>query len=516
MRTLLPVLAALGPLLLVLLGLVPAAAADRASRRMRLAVTAAAGIAALSAAVVALALALGGRALPGAIIQLDSVSATMLLLVSSIGAVVADYSRRYLDGDPGQGRFMKWLALTLASVLALVIAGNLLLLAAAWVATNLCLNRLLLFYGTRPGAVLAARKKAIVSRVGDAALVLAFLLLWQGFGTLGIAELREAASALAARGEGGLLVGAIALLLAVAAVLTSAQFPAHGWLIEVMETPTPVSALLHAGIINAGGFLIIRFADVVALSPAALDLLLIVGAATSVIGAAVMLTQTSVKVALAWSTVAQMGFMVMQLGLGAFAAALLHIVAHALYKAHAFLSSGSVVAARRPAPLPPLPKRVLLPALGVAVAIVLAVGAALGMPAAEAPAAAVLGSVLVMALVPTLATAAAAPGSAAFVLRAWAMAGGVAVLWFGLQAGAAALFASALPEATAPRSLFAALLCVLTVLAFAALLVLNVARRSPVPGRLLGALYVHLLNGAYVNAAINARLARPASAKGGQ
>jgi NAD(P)H-quinone oxidoreductase subunit 5 len=96
------------------------------------------------------------------------------------------------------------------------------------------------------------------------------------------------------------------------------------------------------------------------------------------------------------------------------------------------------------------------------------------------------------------------------------MAGAVAVLWFGLQAGAAALFASALPEATAPRSLFAALLCVLTVLAFAALLVLNVARRSPVPGRLLGALYVHLLNGAYVNAAINARLARPASAKGGQ
>jgi len=515
MRTLLPFIAALGPVLLLLPALVPAAAADRAPQRMRRAVTAAAAAAAALAALVAVLLALGGTAIPGTIVHLDAVSAAMLLLVSAIGAVVADYSRRYLDGDPGQGRFMKWLALTLASVLVLVIAGNLALLAAAWVATSLCLHRLLLFYGARPGAVLAARKKFIAARVGDAALLLAVLLLWGSFGSLGLSEIREAASAMAARGEAGFALHAVALLLAAAAILKSAQFPAHGWLVEVMETPTPVSALLHAGIVNAGGFLIIRLADVVSLSAGALDLLLLVGAVTAVVGASVMLTQTSVKVALAWSTVAQMGFMVMQLGLGAFAAALLHIVAHALYKANAFLSSGGVVAARRPAPLPPLPKRVLLPALAGAVAIVLAVGAALGMPASEAPAAAVLGSVLVMALVPTLATAAAARGSAAFALRAWAMAGGVAVLWFALQAGAGALFAPALPEATAPRSPLAALLCVLTVLAFAALLVLNVARRSAVPGKLLGALYVHLLNGAYVNAAVNARLARPA-AKGGQ
>jgi NAD(P)H-quinone oxidoreductase subunit 5 len=508
MNALITTLAALGPLLLLVPGLVPAAMADGAPRRMRRAVTAAAAAASALAAAAAIGLALTGRAIPGTIIHLDSVSATMLVLVSAIGAVVADYSRRYLDGDPGQGRFMKWLALTLAAVLALVVAGNLALLAVAWVATSLCLHRLLVFYGGRPGAVLAARKKFIAARAGDAALLAAILIAWQVFGTLEIAGVRSAAAELAGRGEAGLAIHAVALLLAVAAILKSAQFPAHGWLVEVMETPTPVSALLHAGIVNAGGYLIVRMADVVALSAGALDALLVVGATTAVVGAAVMLTQTSVKVSLAWSTVAQMGFMVMQLGLGAFAAALLHIVAHALYKANAFLSSGGVVAARRPERLPPLPKRVLLPALAGAVAIVLAVGAALGMPATEALGPAVLGSVLVMALVPTLATAASG-GSTAFALRAWALAGVVAVLWFALQSGASLLFGPALPEATAPRSALALVLSVLAVLAFAALLVLNVARRSAAPGRLLGALYVHLLNGLYVNAALNARLARP-------
>jgi len=512
MTTLVTTLAALCPLLLLLPGLVPAAVADRAPGRMRSGVTAAAAAAAALAAAAAIVLAVTGRAVPGALVHFDSVSATMLVLVSAIGAVVADYSRRYLDGDPGQGRFMKWLALTLASVLALVVAGNLLLLAFAWVATSLCLHRLLLFYGERPGAVLAARKKFIAARAGDAALIAAIAIAWVVFGTLEIAGLKASAAELAGRGEWSFSIHAIALLLAFAAILKSAQFPAHGWLVEVMETPTPVSALLHAGIVNAGGYLIVRLADLVALSAGALDLLLVVGAATAVIGAAVMLTQTSVKVSLAWSTVAQMGFMVMQLGLGAFAAALLHIIAHALYKANAFLSSGGVVAARRPGRLPPLPKRVLLPALAGSVAMVLAVGAALGMPAGEALGPTVLGCVLVMALVPTLATgAAAARGSTAFALRAWAMAGMVALLWFGLQSGASLLFGPALPGGTAPRFVLAPVLSVLVVLAFAALLVLNVARRSATPGRLLGALYVHLVNGFYVNAALNARLARPSS-----
>lgn len=504
MTSLLPWLAAIGPVLLLLPGLVPVATADRAPRAMRLAVLAAAAGAAGIALLVAIVLLVTGRALPGFVVQLDAVSATMFLLVAAIGAVVADYSRRYLDGDPGQGRFMKWLALTLAAVLVLVLAGNLALMAAAWIATSLGLHRLLLFYPERPGAQLAARKEFLSARIADAALVLAVLLAWWSFGTLGIEAIRATAA------EGGFAVHLIALLLAVAAILKSAQFPAHGWLTEVMETPTPVSALLHAGIINAGGVLLVRMADVLALSAGVLDLLLLVGTVTAVVGAAVMLTQASVKVNLAWSTVAQMGFMVMQVGLGAFAAALLHIVAHSAYKAQAFLASGGVIAVRRPEPLPRLALRVILPSLAGAVALVLAVGAALGMPATEAPGPAVLGSVLMMALVPTLATGAAARGQWPFVLRAVLMAGGVAVLWFALQAGASALLAGALPAQLAERSPLTPVLCVLAVLAFATLLVLNVARRAAAPGSALGALYVHLKNGLYVNAAMNARLRRPA------
>jgi NAD(P)H-quinone oxidoreductase subunit 5 len=119
----------------------------------------------------------------------------------------------------------------------------------------------------------------------------------------------------------------------------------HGWLTEVMEAPTPVSALLHAGIINAGGVLLIRLADLVQASPGAMAALVMIGGFTALFGAVVMLTQSAVKTALAWSTVSQMGFMLLQCGLGLWALALLHIVAHSLYKAHAFLSSGGAVQA---------------------------------------------------------------------------------------------------------------------------------------------------------------------------
>ena len=137
---------------------------------------------------------------------------------------------------------------------------------------------------------------------------------------------------------------AAAALLAIAALLKSAQFPTHGWLTEVMETPTPVSALLHAGVVNAGGFLLIRFADVMLQAPVVLAVLVMVGGFTALFGSLVMLTQSAVKTSLAWSTVAQMGFMILQCGLALFPIALLHIVAHSLYKAHAFLASGSAIA----------------------------------------------------------------------------------------------------------------------------------------------------------------------------
>ena len=182
---------------------------------------------------------------------------------------------------------------------------------------------------------------------------------------------------------------AAAGLLVTAALLKSAQFPAHGWLIEVMETPTPVSALLHAGVINAGGFLILRFSGVISLSTPSLETMALVGGFTALFGSVVMLTQTSVKVSLAYSTIAQMGFMMLQCGLGAFPAALVHIVAHSLYKAHAFLTSGSVIDIARSSWTPspgdsPHPARLTI-AVGVMAVAAVAVGRLFGMTLQDDP-----------------------------------------------------------------------------------------------------------------------------------
>jgi NAD(P)H-quinone oxidoreductase subunit 5 len=503
----------LAPLLPLALGLVPAALADRRARAMRLGLIAAMALALLLALAGPMQLAFAGP-LRGPLLHYDAVSAVMLLLVAFIGFVVAAYSRRYLDGDPGQGRFTKWLGVTLAAVMLLPLAGNLALFALGWAGTSLGLHRLLLFYPERPAAQLAARKKFLSARAADVALLLAILCLAWQFGTLEIAAIRDGAAALAAAGAAGALLHLAAFALALAAVLKSAQFPVHGWLPEVMETPTPVSALLHAGIINAGGFLLVRMADVVALSAGALDLLVIVGAVTAVFGAAVMLTQTSVKVWLAWSTVAQMGFMVLQCGLGAFAAALLHIVAHGLYKAHAFLSAGGVAQGRRVPPEGPLPLGALLVALLGALALTVLAGALTGMPVAEKPGVAVLGAALMLGLAPMLAGAWRARREAPFVaIRIAGLGVAACFAYFLLQRGAEALLAAALPAHLAAREGFALGLGLATVLAFAALLVLNMLRRAPDPHPWIKALYVHIHNGFYVNALANRLIAARQGAK---
>ena len=276
-------------------------------------------------------------------LYLDTISASMFTLVSFIGAIVILFSQNYLAGDPGHGRFMKLISITLGSVLLLIIAGNLWQLFVAWVFTSLGLHRLLIFYSDRPSAILAARKKWVLSRLGDLSLLTGLILIYLELGSL---EYSLIFKSLGESASGSLTY--VASLFALAALLKSAQFPIHGWLLEVMETPTPVSALLHAGVINAGGFMLIRFSVLVSSSPTAMNTLLIVGAVTAIFGSLVMLTQTSVKVSLAYSTIAQMGFMMLECGLGMFSAAMLHIVAHSLYKAHAFLSSGETVKQAQP------------------------------------------------------------------------------------------------------------------------------------------------------------------------
>ena len=345
-------------------------------------------------------------------VYFDGLSAIMLLLISFIGAVICRYAVRYLEGDREQGRFLCWMLFTLGAVFMLVISRNLLQFAAAWIVADLGLHKLLAHHRHRPWALWAARKKLLISLLGNVVLIAALALTYVTLGSFDYADLFAKAVALREQSTANsMLVSTIGILLVLAAMTKSAQFPFHSWLPDTMEAPTPVSALMHAGIINAGGFLVIRLSPLVVLSPAALGMLAIIGAITALLGGVVMLSQTSVKRSLAFSTIAQMGFMMLQCGLGGFSAALLHIVAHSLYKAHAFLSSGSVLEQAARTQLTQARAR---SGRAVLVTDILAVGGAaailgltltcFGIELTEKPGGIVLGFVLLLALTNLLST----------------------------------------------------------------------------------------------------------------
>lgn len=452
-----------------------------------------------------------GQAGVGLSIRLDAVSATMLLLVSFIGWVVLRYAATYLDGEARQGAFTGWLCLTLAAVLLLVLAGNLVQLVVAWVATSLFLHRLLLFYPDRIAARRAARKKFVTARIGDAALVGATVILTIGYGTTDIATILHAARMGAESG----FAGAAAALLAIAALLKSAQFPTHGWLTEVMETPTPVSALLHAGVINAGGFLLIRFADVMLLAPGVLAVLVMVGGFTAIVGGLVMLTQPAVKTSLAWSTVAQMGFMILECGLALFPLALLHIVAHSLYKAHAFLASGGAVdvvaAIRRPGPVAIPRTGAVLRAFLAALAIYVAVGSTFGFHH-KSPQAIALGAILIFGVAYLLAQGFADAAPWALTRRIAIDAVATSIGYFALQTFAIWLTAGVLPLAPPPGPLEWALI-VLAVVSFGFVAVIQAMFPLWAYHPAAAGLRVHLSNGFYANAVFD-RLLRGWSVRG--
>jgi NAD(P)H-quinone oxidoreductase subunit 5 len=433
--------------------------------------------------------------------RLDAVSAVMLLLVASIGWVVLRYSATYLDGEARQGAFTGWMALTLAAVMLLVTAGTLPQLVLAWVGTSLALHKLLLFYPERVAAQRAARKKWVTARAGDVALVAGAVLLAWGFGTGDIGAILEAAKAGVVPGQAVWAAGCLAL----AALLKSAQFPLHGWLTEVMETPTPVSALLHAGVINAGGFLLIRFADVMLLAPGVLAVLVMVGGFTAIFGGLVMLTRSAVKSSLAWSTVAQMGFMILQCGLALWPLALLHIVAHSLYKAHAFLSSGSAVEnvakIRRPGPVAVPNGRAVGKAFLAALAIYAAVGLLFGI-GDKSPQAVALGAILIFGVAYLIAQGLADAAPRALTRRTALASVAAALGYFALQRGAEWLTAGVLPATPAPGPLEWALI-VLAVFTFG--LVAWAQATFPIwSGHPAAAgLRVHLSNGLYANAVLD-------------
>lgn len=332
-----------------------------AARRYGCAEVGAVAAMAMSLVAVGIALATPGRA--------DTLGLTMAVLVGFLGWVVTRFSRRYLHGEPRQRRFFVALLLTLACVSIVVTTDHLLVLVLAWSATSLGLHHLLTYYPERPAALVAAHKKFIASRLAEACIAVALTLIWRetgGFSMTGLAVHVEALDRVP------LSLQTAAFLIAVAAILKTAQLPVHGWLIQVMEAPTPVSALLHAGVVNLGGVVLIRLADLMVAALAAQTLLIVVGSLTAVLAGLVAMTRISIKVRLAWSTCAQMGFMLMECGLGLYELALLHLVAHSLYKAHGFLAAGDRVLEARRAAMPPASAAAAdLPRLSLPIAMLL-------------------------------------------------------------------------------------------------------------------------------------------------
>lgn len=277
-------------------------------------------------------------------VSIDATGLTLATLVGFLGWVIVPYAARYLQGEPRQRVFVRAMLFTLSCVAVLVVSRHLLVMVLAWSGTSIGLHYLLTYYRERKAAQIVAHKKFIVSRLADLCLLVALALIYETVGSLSLGALNAWLQQSAAITP---TLHVAAALFALAAILKTAQLPLHGWLIQVMEAPTPVSALLHAGIVNMGGFVLIRLADLVSLAPAAQIMLVVVGSLTAVLAGLVMMTRISIKVRLAWSTCAQMGFMLLEVGLGLYELALLHLVAHSVYKAHAFLGSGDSVSATR-------------------------------------------------------------------------------------------------------------------------------------------------------------------------
>jgi NADH-quinone oxidoreductase subunit L len=272
-------------------------------------------------------------------LQLDQLSAVMLLVVTGVGFLIHVYSIGYMHEDPDYPRFFLYLNLFVFSMVMLVLAGNFLLLYVFWEAVGLCSYLLIGFWYTRESAANAGKKAFIVNRVGDCGFALGIMLLWTAVGTLEYGEVFAKAPTLAVG-----TATAVSLLLFAGACGKSAQLPLHTWLPDAMEGPTPVSALIHAAtMVTAGVYLVARAHALFERSGVALDVVAWVGVLTAVFAATIGLVQTDIKRVLAYSTVSQLGYMFVGVGVGAYAAGVYHLVTHAFFKALLFLGAGSVI-----------------------------------------------------------------------------------------------------------------------------------------------------------------------------
>lgn len=279
------------------------------------------------------------------ILLADPLSSLMAVLISGISLIVRIYSVRYMVEEAGYARFFMLLDLMAASLLIMVAAGDLITLLVAWHLVGVLLYFLLGFDTRSATASRYAFWTLITYRIGDLALVLAAGLLYHAYGTWSLSEIfaQITENPGAHQYFGMALEEVVGILLALGAFARSAQFLLHTWLPYTMDGPSPVSALMHAGIVNAGGFLVNRFAPVFIQTDSVLHLLFVVGLVTAIIGSVLMLTQNDIKKALGYSTMGQMGFMIMECGVGAFSLAIYHLIAHGLFKGTLFLGAGSVI-----------------------------------------------------------------------------------------------------------------------------------------------------------------------------
>ncbi|WP_334027627.1 NADH-quinone oxidoreductase subunit L [Alteromonas sp. P256] len=283
------------------------------------------------------------------LVSISPMKAIVMLTVVAIGTILMRFSRNYLVGEACYPSFLRWMQLTLSSVVITILANHLVIFWAGWLAVSLSLHNLLLLYPERPRAIIAAHKKFILARTSECLMAGAFVLLFLAFDTLYIDEILylvnqpDQLSQTQTGFTSTQLATYAACLISAAALLKCAQLPAHGWLINIVEAPTPVSALLHAGVINLGGYLLLAFAPLVAASSEAQWMLLVVAGLSVFFSALIMTTRVTIKVRLAWSTSSQMGLMLIECAMGLYSLALIHLVAHSFYKAYAFLNTGSAV-----------------------------------------------------------------------------------------------------------------------------------------------------------------------------
>jgi NADH-quinone oxidoreductase subunit L len=289
---------------------------------------------------------------------LDPLSCVMVLVVTGVGFLIHVYSIGYMGHEGGYYRFFGYMNLFMFAMLTLVLANNMLLMFVGWEGVGLCSYLLIGFYFLKKSASDAGKKAFIVNRIGDAGFILGILLTAATWGTVrftsqgmpdaseasGILQSLKAAADAHALAYGTPVLTAIALLLFVGAVGKSAQIPLYVWLPDAMEGPTPVSALIHAAtMVTAGVYMVVRMNAVYQLAPFALDVVAVVGAITSIFAASMALVQNDIKKVLAYSTISQLGYMFLALGVGAFAAGIFHLMTHAFFKALLFLGAGSVI-----------------------------------------------------------------------------------------------------------------------------------------------------------------------------